>query len=305
MSGLVNPKVTEEFGVTDCHSHVYGPYGHFPLAEGRKFNPPSSPIKLLEEVWERHGIGRGVLIQGSAYETDHSALLNAIALDPEHRRGVAILTADVSDAELIKLHQSGIRGVRFNWAKHLLSKTAWNRTVVLAEAATLLSRVHALGWHGELHIDAELLDLAEDLNSPRGLPVVIDHMARLDGSQGTEQPYLIRLLRLQEREHIWIKVSGADRLAKHSSSLQSVIPIVRLIFQQSPEKCVWGLDWPHVNLETKRSDVDLVNLLDQVAPGESERRKLLVTNPARLYDFPSTNVRPESTPYQQEGAIIT
>jgi 2-pyrone-4,6-dicarboxylate lactonase len=304
MSSLEEMKVAGEFGCTDCHSHAYGPYELFPLAKSRTFDPPESPIESLEEVWKVHHIDRAVLIQGSAYGTDHAALLNAIARDPEHRRGVAILQAGISDSELIKLHQSGIRGVRFNWVKHLLGKIAWNRTDVLAEAAALLKRVDPLGWHGELHIDAELLELAEDLALPKGMPLVIDHMARLDASLGADQPSLARLLRLQKREYIWVKLSGADRLAKRSASLQSVVPIVRNFLQQAPERCVWGLDWPHVNLELKRTDAELIGLLDQIAEDKGECRRVLIENPARLYDFPSTDVHPDATMTQREGAII-
>lgn len=297
-------KLAEEFGVTDCHSHAYGPYGIFPLAESRTFDPPESPIEALEEVWKEHGIDRAVLIQGSAYGANHAALLNAIARDPERRRGVAILQAGVSDAELIEFHQSGIRGVRFNWVKHLLGKTAWERTAVLANAAALLDRVGPLGWHGELHIDAELLDLAEDLAVPKGMPLVIDHMARLDASLGADQPSLARLLRLQKREYIWIKISGADRLAKRCESMQAVVPTVKAFLQQAPERCVWGLDWPHVNLEAKRTDTDLVCLLDQIVEDKAERRRVLIENPARLYDFPSTDVRPNSKTTQPEGVTL-
>ena len=67
------------FGVCDSHSHVYGPFDKFPLAESRTFTPPESPIESLEAVWSSHGIDRAVLIQGSACGTDHAALLRAIA----------------------------------------------------------------------------------------------------------------------------------------------------------------------------------------------------------------------------------
>jgi predicted TIM-barrel fold metal-dependent hydrolase len=48
---------------------------------------------------------------------------------------------------------------------------------------------------------------------------------------------------------------------------------------------VWGLDWPHVNLERKRSDRDLAELLPMVTHNEDLLKKALTHNPAVLYDF--------------------
>jgi 2-pyrone-4,6-dicarboxylate lactonase len=99
----------------DFHSHAYGPYTRFPSAKSRTFEPPESSIESLEAIWKENGIERAVMIQGSAYGTDHATVLHAIARDPEQRRGIAILPLEVSPGELHRLDQGGIRGVRFNW----------------------------------------------------------------------------------------------------------------------------------------------------------------------------------------------
>jgi 2-pyrone-4,6-dicarboxylate lactonase len=276
-----------DFGVCDCHSHVFGPFDKFPLAGTRTFTPPESRIESLEAVWSSVGIDRAVLVQGSAHGTDHSALLQAIARDPEHRRGVATVAWDVGDEDLAYLDRAGIRAVRFNWVKHLLGKSALPREALMANATRLMKRVNLLGWHAEVHIDAEDLELAERLSIPSGMVLVIDHMARIDAADGQSQQLLNRLLKLLDREQIWLKVSGADRVAAECESLECAMPVLKAVIRHAPQKCVWGLDWPHVNLARKRSETDLIRLLESVVSDEATLRSILIDNPGRLYGFPT------------------
>jgi len=48
---------------------------------------------------------------------------------------------------------------------------------------------------------------------------------------------------------------------------------------------LWGTDWPHPNVRHMPDDGDLVDLLAAFAPDEDVRHRILVDNPARLYDF--------------------
>jgi len=290
------------FGVCDCHSHIYGPFDKFPLARTRTFTPPESPIESLAAVWSRQGIDRAVLIQGNAYGTDHAALLEAIARDPERRRGVATVAWDVTDEELDFLDRVGVRAVRFNWVKHLLGKSTLPQEALMAKALGLMERVNLLGWHAEVHIDAEDLALVERLPIPSGMVLVVDHMARLDAASKQTQPLLSRLLKLLERERVWVKISGADRVAAECASLESAVPILKSVIRQAPQRCVWGLDWPHVNLARKRTEVELIHLLDSVVPDEVTLRSILIDNPARLYGFPAAGAN-QATVIAHQGVI--
>lgn len=295
-------RMLRTFGVCDCHSHVYGPFHKFPLAKTRTFTPPESPIESLEAVWSSHGIDRAVLIQGSAYGTDHAALLQAIARDPENRRGLATVAWDVMDDDLAFLDRAGVRAVRFNWAKHLLGKSSLPREALMAKAVELMERVDLLGWHAEVHIDAEDLELVERLSIPSGMVLVVDHMARLDAASEQTQPLLGRLLALLDREQFWVKISGADRLAAECETLESAAPILKAVVREAPHKCVWGLDWPHVNLARKRSESELIRLLESVVPDDATLRTILIDNPARLYGF-SAAAANNSTAIPHQGVI--
>jgi 2-pyrone-4,6-dicarboxylate lactonase len=288
--------------ICDCHSHVYGPYDRFPLAASRTFDPPESPVEPLEDVWKGCSIARAVLIQGSAHGTDHRALLDAISRDPERRRGVAILPYGISDEELIHLHQSGIRAMRLNWVLHLLKATNPPESEMLKSAEALMRRVEPLGWHVEVHVDPECLDLVARLEVSNCQRIVIDHMARVDAGLGIIQPAFGRLRRLLDRKNIWVKVSGADRLARSCTSLLDVVPFISALVQQAPDKCVWGFDWPHVNLNLKREDAELFNLLSDAMPDETMRAMVLCDNPAHLYGFDSTDQSIPVIEYAQGGS---
>ena len=51
-----------------------------------------------------------------------------------------------------------------------------------------------------------------------------------------------------------------------------------------PDRCLWGTDWPHPNMQDNvPDDGHLVDMIPRIAPAEELQRKLLVDNPNRLY----------------------
>jgi len=296
-------RILADLGVCDCHSHVYGPFSRFPLSEMRTFTPRESTVESLETVWSHCGIDRAVLIQGSASGTDHSALLDAISRNPSQRRGIAMVAQDVTDEELNRLHEGGVRGIRFNWVSHLLGGNAASRDAWIDIAIELMERVRELGWHAEVHIDAQQMEMLLRLSVASETVVVIDHMARINAAGGSVQQQLNGLLKLFERENIWVKISGADRVAAECQELSSAIPIMRAVVRQAPEKCVWGLDWPHVNQARLRSDDELFHLLESAVSDETTLRAILIDNPARLYGFPASTGSSRSEAMDHQGVI--
>jgi predicted TIM-barrel fold metal-dependent hydrolase len=274
-------------GACDCHSHVFGPFSFFPLSAARTFDPPESPVEALERIWSTVGIDRAVIVQGSAHGGDHSALLHALSRAPERRRGVALLNNEVSDACLTQFHEAGIRAVRFNWVRHLLARGTQTVSERLKQAALLAERIVDLGWHIEIHIDMTDLDSIDKLRVPVGMPIVIDHMARVDVAAPDNETQIRKLLDILKRDHIWLKISGADRIAIRNGDLRGAGFLMRSIIQTAPERCVWGLDWPHVNLEMKFDDTSLARFLEEICGDRETLRSILVRNPDKLYGFPS------------------
>jgi predicted TIM-barrel fold metal-dependent hydrolase len=87
-------------------------------------------------------------------------------------------------------------------------------------------------------------------------------------------------------ENCWVKVCGSERVSAAGPPFLDAVPFAQALVRRAPDRVLWGTDWPHPNVGRHvPNDGDLVDLLPLIAPDEEDRRKLLVDNPARLYDF--------------------
>jgi 2-pyrone-4,6-dicarboxylate lactonase len=267
-------------GACDCHAHVYGPFDKFPLAKEARFTPRVATIGALEKLWEFFSIDRAVLVQGSAYATDHRALLAAVTEASEHRRGVATVEPTTSASTLEELNANGIRGARINFVRHL--SKGFSDTY----CRDIARRIAPFGWHLELHVEASDLGRIRDFVRKSPVDLVIDHMGRVNAGLGLSQVAFSILRELLKSARCWVKLSGADRIVENGA-LQSAIPFARSLLEAAPDRVVWGTDWPHVNVKRTCSDEELFEFLTQIAPDDASRNRLLVENPSRLYGFES------------------
>lgn len=271
------PHFTLPPGACDAHCHVFGPASVFPYAPNRRYTPQDAPKAALAALHDRLGFSRAVIVQASCHGADNRAMLDCIASDPARFRGVAIVDQSTTDGDLETLHAGGVRGVRFNFVRHL------GGAPDLAFFHRVIARVRPLGWHVVLHLDApDIVPLSEMI---RELPVafVIDHMGRVDAALGPAQPNVRALLELARLERCWIKVCGAERIAK--PPFGDAVPIAAAIVAALPERTLWGTDFPHPNLVHPVDEADLVDLLPGFVTTPEMQRRVLVDNPARLYGF--------------------
>ncbi|MFN7103869.1 MAG: amidohydrolase family protein [Pseudorhizobium sp.] len=264
-------------GSCDAHCHVFGPAAVFPYSETRSYTPADAPKEALAALHQRLGVERAVIVQASCHGTDNRAMLDAIAWRPDTYRGVAIVDDTFDDKALQQLHDGGVRGVRFNFVRHL------GGAPDMAVFDRVIAQIRALGWHVVLHLDA--VDIAPLSDMIRALPVpfVIDHMGRVDTSLGTGQPAFRSLLEMAKRDNCWVKVCGSERISRYP--FDAAVPFARALVEASPDRTLWGTDFPHPNLKEPVDEADLVDLVQRFAPAEEERQRLLVDNPARLYEF--------------------
>ncbi len=264
-------------GACDAHCHVFGPGAVFPYAPGRRYTPEDAPKEELRALHKHLGIERTVIVQANCHGTDNRVVLDAIASEPTRIRGVAVVSGDFKDADYRMMHEGGIRGVRFNFVKHL------GGAPDMGVFRKVLDHIKPYGWHVVLHVDAP--DIAPLSEMIRGLPVpfVIDHMGRVPSADGVGQSPFRVLLELAKVETGWIKVSGSERIALPPYA--AAIPFARALCEAVPDRVLWGTDYPHPNPTHEADETELVDLLPQIAPDPVVRRKLLVDNPARLYGF--------------------
>lgn len=271
-------------GACNAHCHVFGPRGRFAYAADASFMPAQDePKEALFALNDSLGLTRCVVVQSSCHGFDNRAAEDAVAARPDRYRAIALLPTDVGDAELQRLDRAGFRGVRFNYMGHL------GRQAPIEDVLALAGRFAPLGWHLQIHGDPALLtDLAAGLRrSP--VPVVIDHLGRIDASLGMAQRDFRALLALLDDERFWVKVSGMDRITRQGPPYEDAQPFARRLVADFGDRVVWGNDWPHPNHAGPRPDErQLVDLIAAIAPTASARQRLLVDNPQRLYRFTDT-----------------
>src|SRR6266567_3122343 len=133
--------------------------------------------------------------------TDNGVTLDAMAKIGATARGVAVVNSSVTDAELKRLADLGVRGIRFNLVQ------AGATTVEMLEP--LSTRVNALGWHVQIHMLADQIVKIEDLLYKLASPIVFDHLGRIPQPAGTDHPAFGVIRKLIDKGLTWVKLSGA------------------------------------------------------------------------------------------------
>jgi 2-pyrone-4,6-dicarboxylate lactonase len=273
-------------GACDCHCHVFGPAARFPYAEPRSYTPEDAPLEDYLALLKRLGFDRGVLVQPSAYGRDNRAMIDALMREPQRLRGVAVGGAELSPATLKQWHGVGVRALRANEFRRD-GKRYYQNGVSLSEVEPLLPLLADLGWHLQLWIDArDLPDLMPRISSMQ-VPVVVDHMGRMEHRHGIAHPGFQALLRGVAEGHLWSKLSGTYRLGASPPGYAQARPFHDALVAANPNNLVWGTDWPHPRPEGPVPDAArlLAVFLDWTTP--VNRQAILVDNPARLYGFPA------------------
>lgn len=261
----------------DCHAHILGPTDRFPLAATRSYDPALTPPPVYLRMLGQLGIERMVVVQASCYGADNRRVVAALDEIGRHRaRGVAIVTDTTPEAELKALTDSGVRAARFI--------TTAQGGPTLDKLPAVARRVAPFGWHAEVYVKnwGALLPLVQDLP----IPVVFDHLAGVSADAPADNEVLTAALRLIDRGKAWVKLSGS-RNTLTGPPYTDVAKLAQRFVKHAPERCVWGSDWPHVHLEGRPMPDDgvLLNLLQDWAPDEAMRKRILVDNPAKLYEF--------------------
>jgi predicted TIM-barrel fold metal-dependent hydrolase len=281
-------------GACDCHTHVFGDPARFPFDPARVYTPGPAPEAALLAHQAALRLDRVVIVQPSPYGADNACTVAALrALGPGRARGVAVIGAATTEAELWAMHEAGMRGARVNL-----------ETVGEADPARALEAMHEtarrvapLGWHVQVYARLSLIAALRDALMDFPVPLVVDHYGRCRAALGPDQPGFQELLSLLRAGRAHVKLSAPHRISDLPDQAD-VAPMVQALVAANPEGLVWGSDWPHPGAApgvTRRPEViEPFNPVDDGAAltrlagwvGEAAvLRRILVDNPARLYGF--------------------
>lgn len=272
------PKLQVPENACDCHMHVYE--SRFPLAPTAISKPPEAPVEEYKKVQRRLGLTRTVVVQPSVYGTDNRCTLEAMAQIGTGARGVVVVDQTVSNAELRKLTDAGVRGIRFHMMRGGI--LGWD---ILEEMA---ARVHDFGWHVQMQLDGRTLPEYETVLKRLPGYLVIDHVGKFLEPVTTAHPGFQTLLRLIDTGRCWVKLSAPYEVSRSGPPLyEDVGRLAKALVSVAPERMVWATNWPHPSEPRAHlpNEADLLNLLLYWVEADISRSKILTDNPAELYGF--------------------
>jgi len=280
-AGTDLPKLEAPPKACDCHMHIYDA-ARFPPARPGSRMQANAGVPDYQRLQKRIGTERTVVVQPAAYGTDNRVTLDAIAR-LRNARGVAVVFPDVSDADLMALHEGGVRGTRFTVFDPATAVTRVDMIEPLAQ------RMAGIGWHVQIHMRGDQIVTHADMLRRLPSTIVIDHMGRVPLAESTAHAAFKVVCELVDKGKTWVKLSGAYQDTKIGPpTYADATALAQAYVKAAPERMVWGSDWPHPTEADKPNDALLFDLLSEWAPDAATRRRILVDNPQMLYGFPES-----------------
>lgn len=271
-------KSTMPPGACDCHVHIYE--DRFQLAASATFKPPHSPVSAYRQVQRALGLQRAVLVQPTGYGFDNACLLDALAQMGEAACGIAVVPADIDDAELQRLHAAGVRGLRAMMLAGSGGLVAWS------DLHPMASRIAALGWTINLQLDGRELPRYRALIDGLSGKVVIDHTGKFLEPVPVDDPAFRALQGLLDQPQRWVKLSAPYETSKRGPpNYDDVSVLARALVASHPNRCLWASNWPHPNRQPVPDDAAMLALLESWAPDVRVRNAILADNAAAAYAF--------------------
>jgi 2-pyrone-4,6-dicarboxylate lactonase len=271
-------------GACDAHCHVIGPHARYPLAPGAgdiRSDSCADHLRLLDNL----GLARAVIVHpSSVYGDAHNALLDALAQGRERYRGVAVAHEDVSDASLERWRDAGVRALRFVTVKDAQGRP-FAGSAGFDDFLSLAPRLKALGWHAQFWGDcADIIRRERDLTSA-GVPIVLDHMGKIDVAAGPMGRDFLRLCELVRDGALWVKLTLC-RNSRLGPEYEDLRPFHDALVDANPDRLLWGSDWPHLRMGAAAPDPKHLLGLFQTWIGDSViEAKILSSNPESLFGF--------------------
>jgi len=182
--------------------------------------------------------------------------------------------------ELQLMKQNGILGVRFNLTD--FDPAGMEKS----DAMDLLESVRAMDWFAEIQCSAKEFIRIAPIVRRSGVRVLIDHLGRPDPQLGTYEAGFQAMLALADTGRAVVKLSGAFRESHRPYPFDDLDPFVEAVLKAfTPQNCVWGSDWPFLNIDPKPDYAKTLTCLKRWLPDEDHLCQVLWRTPAALFGF--------------------
>jgi predicted TIM-barrel fold metal-dependent hydrolase len=289
-ANAASPLADMPAGAIDVHNHIVGPQSKYPMAATRTYTPPEASVAQLRALRTQLGVARNVIVQPSFYGFDNSCLVDALKELGPSARGIAVVQQNVSDAELKRLADAGVTGVRLN----LATAGVRDPKVAIDAVNAFAPRFVPLGWHLQINTGLPVVAAIAQTVADLKVPVVFDHMANLEAEKGMNQRGFGALVDLVKSRNTYVKLSAPYNLSKRAD-WSDVVPLAKALIAAGPDRMLWGTNWPHpgnargdIKEITPYQVVDnpaLLKIFAVEAPDAAMRKMILVDTPQRLYRF--------------------
>jgi predicted TIM-barrel fold metal-dependent hydrolase len=253
----------------DCHAHVWGPDMPFAANAWKRPDYTYTVEHFLADL-DAQGIRHGVIAAASLFGTNNAYSIAAVK-QHSRLRATAIVDMDIDFEALAALRAVGIVGVRLQW---FFMNPLPNMDS--EEFLLLCNRLQQLDMHFHLNINGErLLGVAERLLGT-GVKLVIDHFGWHDPAPRLEAPSYVGMLRLLERDNLWVKMtSGYRHPDEHHPDWSLAVAYAQDLLQRfGPSKLMWGSDAPFIGHEQVASYALAVERFKQCVPDAATRRAI-------------------------------
>ncbi len=257
----------------DTHAHIF--LQSLPMAANRRYTPGyDCPTEHYLAQLSENDVGFGVLVQPSFLGTDNTYMLSALDRYPDRLRGIAVVSPDISDADLDFMDRSGVVGIRFNMIGKAISELG------NAEVASLLKRIDQLNWQVEIQAHGrDLPEVFRHLERFQGA-VVIDHFGLPDPQAGVRDQGFRALLSEAAGGRVFVKMSAGYRCGE----MDVATCAGALLAVAGPRRLVWGSDWPFTQFEKNRHFSGMMNTLRRWVP-EKIARDIMDATAMELFRF--------------------
>lgn len=261
----------------DCHAHIVDP-DRFPFAPNHGYRPlprERGAREAFTAMLAGAGVTHALLVQPSCYGYDNAALLDAVAHGGGRFRAIVVVPLDASSEYLAGMAAAGAVGVRFNLVSHR------GDTLEDPRAPGFLARIRALGWHAEVFAHDEQWPVIAPVLRQAGVRVLVDHFGIRDPTAGITSPGFRAVLALGRDGIAAVKLAEPFR-----TDPTLLVPFAdALLAEFGTERCVWGSDWPFLNMPHRPSYAEALEVLSRFVNRAEDRARILSETPARLFGF--------------------